>query len=203
MKRVLFFSCILMMGVTGLVHATEGDVTAGKAKSAVCSACHGATGISAAPTFPHLAGQGQRYLLKQLVDVKSGARDIPEMTGFVASLSEQDMADIAAFYASQKPPVGATKADKVALGERIYRAGHKDKGIPACTACHSPTGKGNELAGFPHLSGQFADYTAKQLRAFREGERTNDGDSKIMRTIAEKLSNKEVDAVASYVQGLR
>ncbi|MCL6414287.1 cytochrome c4 [Aestuariirhabdus sp. Z084] len=201
MKKVIV-SLMLTLGVSVTAHAA-GDAQAGAAKAAVCGACHGASGVSAAPNFPNLAGQGERYLIKQMQDVKSGARPILEMTGMLDNLSEQDLADIAAHFASQTPAQGAADPALVELGEAVYRGGITAKGVPACNACHSPTGKGNELAGFPALSGQKADYTAKQLRAFREGERKNDGDTRIMRDIAEKLSNKEVDALASFIEGLR
>ena len=201
MKKVIF-SLVVSLGVSGITFA-KGDAKVGQGKVATCSACHGATGVSMAPNFPHLAGQGERYLVKQITEIKAGERKVPEMAPFVGSLSKQDIEDIAAFYASQPAPAGAADPKLVELGEKLYRFGDAKKAIPACGACHSPTGKGNSLAGFPQISGQHAQYTAKQLRDFREGNRVNDGDTKIMRTIAEKLSNKEVDAVASYISGLR
>ena len=201
MKKVIF-SLVVSLGVTGIAFA-KGDASAGKDKVATCAACHGATGVSAAPIYPNLAGQGERYLAKQITEIKAGNRVVPEMVPFVGSLTQQDIDDIAAFYASQPAPQGAADPKLVDVGEQLYRFGNAKKGIPACGACHSPTGQGNALAGFPQISGQHAQYTAKQLRDFREGDRVNDGDTKIMRTIAEKLSNKEVDALASYISGLR
>lgn len=201
MKKVII-SLMLSLGVTTAVQAA-GDAQAGQSKVALCGACHGANGVSAAPNFPNLAGQGERYLIKQMSDIKSGARPVVEMTGMLDVLSDQDMADIAAFFEAQTPGMGAADPELVELGEKIYRGGNTDKGTPACMACHSPTGKGNALAGFPGVGGQKAAYTAKQLRDFREGDRTNDGGDRIMRDTAEKLSNKEVDAVASYIEGLR
>ncbi len=200
MKKVII-SLMLSLGVSAAVQAA-GDAGAGQSKVALCSACHGANGISAAPNFPNLAGQGERYLLKQMTDIKSGDRAVLEMTGMLDAMSDQDLQDVAAFFAAQTPGTGAADPALVELGEKLYRGGNTAKGTPACTACHSPTGKGNDLAGFPALSGQKAVYIAKQLRDFREGDRTNDGD-RIMRDTAEKLSNKEVDAVASYIEGLR
>ena len=135
-------------------------------------------------------------------DIKSGARSVPAMTGQLDGKSEQDMQDIAAYFSSQFPSIGAANKDLIELGEKIYRAGSKESGVSACTACHSPTGKGNAMAGFPALSGQHADYIAAQLRAFREGVRTNDGDAKMMRSVAFRLTNKEIDAVATYISGL-
>ncbi len=201
MKKVIF-GLVVSLGVSGVAFA-KGDANAGKAKVATCTACHGATGVSLAPNFPNLAGQGERYLVKQISDIKAGNRNVPEMAPFVGQLTEQDIEDIAAFYASQPAPKGIADPQQVGLGEQLYRFGDQKKGIPACAACHSPTGQGNSLAGFPKISGQHAQYTAKQLRDFREGERVNDGDTKVMRSIAEKLSNKEVDALSSYISGLR
>ena len=180
----------------------KGNIEAGKGKSAMCAGCHGADGNSAAGTFPKLAGQNERYLVKQLQDVKSGVRSIPMMMAMAAQLSDQDMADIAAFYASQTSTIGAANKDLVELGEKLYRAGNKETKIPACSSCHSPTGKGNGPAGFPALQGQHAEYTEKQLKDFRKGERKNDGESQVMRTISYRLKDEEIKAVSSYIQGL-
>lgn len=200
MKKLLL-SLFVLMGMSGLAYA-EGDAEAGKSKAAVCAGCHGADGNSAVAAFPKLAGQNVKYLVKQMNDIKSGARPVPAMTGLLDGASEQDMQDIAAYFSSQFASIGAADKALVELGEKVYRAGTKESGVSACTACHSPTGKGNAMAGFPALSGQHADYIAAQLRAFREGERTNDGDSKMMRSVAFRLTNKEIDAVASYISGL-
>ena len=179
-----------------------GNAEAGKAKTVVCGACHGADGNSPAPTFPKLAGQHESYLLKQLKDIKSGARAVPTMAGQLDAMTEQDMADIAAFYAAQKrTPVNA-RPELVELGESVYRGGVRDRGIAACTACHSPRGGGNGPARFPALSGQHAEYIAASLRAFRNDERTNDGDTRIMRDVAARLSDKELEAVSSYAAGV-
>ena len=200
MNKVLV-SLLLTLGITGMAHAA-GDAQAGQAKAAVCGACHGPDGNSAAPNFPKLAGQGERYLLKQMKDIKDGNRTVLEMTGLLNNLSEQDMADIAAYFSSQKGSVGAADPKVVAAGEALFRGGKLDQGMPACTGCHAPDGSGNAAAGFPHLGGQHAQYVAKQLTDFREGTRTNDGDSMVMRSIAAKLSNKDIEAVSSYIQGL-
>ena len=200
MNKVLV-SLLLTLGITGLAHAA-GDAAAGQGKVVVCGACHGADGNSVAPNFPKLAGQGERYLLKQLHDIKSGGRQVVEMTGLLDNLSEEDLADIAAYFSSQQMSVGAADPKLVERGEALFRGGKLEEGMPACTGCHSPNGAGLDAAGFPQLGGQHAGYVAKQLTAFREGERTNDGDNAIMRTIAAKLSNKDIDAVSSYVQGL-
>ena len=179
-----------------------GNADAGKAKSVACGACHGADGNSPAPTFPKLAGQGERYLLKQMKDIKSGARAVPTMAGQLDALGDQDLADIAAYFSAQTRSPAAAKKDLVALGEQVYRAGVREKGIAACTACHSPQGKGNAPARFPSLSGQHPEYIAAQLKAFRNDERVNDGDTRIMRDVAARLSDKELEAVASYAAGV-
>ncbi len=199
----LLVSLVLSLGVAGAAHALEGDATAGQGKVALCSACHGADGNSMLPNFPNLAGQGERYLIKQMSEIKDGTRSVPEMTGMLTAMTEQDLADIAAHYAGQQSAKGAADAELAKRGEQIYRGGNLKTGLPACTGCHSPTGQGNAPAAYPHLAGQHADYTAKQLTAFREGERTNDGDGMIMQTIASRLSNKDIKAVSQYIQGLR
>ena len=202
----LLVSLLLTLGVAGIAQAAAtavvGDAAAGQAKTAVCGACHGPDGNSMAPNFPKLAGQGDRYLLKQLHEIKDGKRQVLEMTGLLTNLNDQDLADIAAYYSSQKNSVGAADPALVARGEALFRGGDLQKGMPACTGCHSPDGQGNAAAGFPHLGGQHASYIEKQLTDFREGERTNDGDSMIMRGIAAKLSTKDIKALASYIQGL-
>ncbi|AOE82267.1 MULTISPECIES: c-type cytochrome [Pseudomonas] len=204
----LIVSLLLTLGITGVAVAAEGplkgDATAGQAKAAVCGACHGPDGNSPAPNFPKLAGQGERYLTKQLHDIKDGKRTVLEMTGLLTNLSDQDLADLAAYFASQKGSVGAADPKLVARGEKLFRGGDLEKGLPACTGCHSPNGAGIAAAGFPHLSGQHATYIAKQLTDFRKEEagRANDGDAAIMRTIARKLSDEDIAAVSSYIQGL-
>lgn len=197
----LVVSLLLTLGITGLAQAA-GDAAAGQGKAVMCGACHGADGNSLAPNFPKLAGQGERYLLKQLNDIKSGNRQVVEMTGLLNNLSDQDLADIAAYYASQKMSVGTADPKLVERGAALFRGGKLEEGMPACTGCHSPNGAGLDAAGFPQLGGQHAGYVAKQLTAFREGERSNDGDSRIMRSIAAKLSNKDIEAVSSFIQGL-
>ncbi|TDF83159.1 cytochrome c [Pseudomonas sp. H9] len=201
----LLVSLLLTLGVTGAANAAEpikGDAAAGQAKTAVCGACHNPDGNSLAPNFPKLAGQGEKYLEKQLHDIKSGKRTVLEMTGMLANFNDQDMADIAAYFASQKGSVGATDPKLVERGRALFNGGDIEKGLPACTGCHSPNGAGIALAGFPHLGGQHSQYVAKQLTDFREGNRTNDGDATTMRTIAAKLSNKDIEALSSYIQGL-
>ncbi|MCK7598131.1 c-type cytochrome [Microbulbifer sp. CAU 1566] len=201
-----------MVAFAQLGHAA-GDASAGQAKAAACAACHGADGNSPAPTFPKIAGLGEKYLLKQIHDIKSGARVVPEMTGQLDNMSDQDMADIAAYFAAQNIQISGSEAfsvmlnngdnvDGLALGRKIFRAGNSSTGVPACMGCHSPSGQGNAPAGYPRLSGQYAEYVEKQLKAFRSGARANDGDNRVMRSVAKQLSDAEIKALANYVAGV-
>lgn len=199
----------MMMGAATAVQAA-GDAEAGKGKAAVCAGCHGADGNSMIANFPKIAGQSARYTIKQLADIKSGARPVPEMAGIVSTMSDQDFADLAAFYEKLTPKVGKANPDLVELGQKIYRAGNADSGVAACAACHGATGQGMPAAGYPALSGQHAAYTEKQLKAFRAAgredeagaRRENDGESKMMRGTAARLSDAEIKAVSSYINGL-
>jgi cytochrome c553 len=179
----------------------QGDAGAGQAKSALCGSCHGVDGNSPLAMNPKLAGQNARYMVKQLQDFKSGARAGAIMASMVLSLSDQDMEDIAAWYSSQQPTIQGADPELIELAERLYRAGNSEIAVAACSACHSPTGKGNAPAGFPSLSGQHAEYTLQQLKDFRSGVRQNDG-GEMMRTVVERLTDKELEALASYVSGL-
>jgi len=179
----------------------QGDAAAGQAKSALCATCHGADGNSQLSINPKLAGQNASYLVKQLKDYKSGARVNPTMTAMVAALTDQDVLDIAAWYSSHQVSLLGADPETLELGETLYRAGIKDLSVAACSACHSPTGNGNGPAGFPSLSGQHSEYTLLQLKAFRAGERQNDS-SAMMRSVVERLTDKELEALASYVSGL-
>ncbi len=200
MKKVVWIAS-LALALTGAVQAA-GDVQAGKAKSAVCAACHGAdgNGSSANPLFPKLAGQHPKYIVKQLRDFKAGARKNQTMAPMAAPLSDQDMENLAAYFSSQQHSVGAAAADKVAQGEQIYRAGLA-KGVPPCSGCHGPAGAGNAAAGFPSIGGQNAAYVAKQLKDFRDGARSNDPNS-MMRGVVALMNDRDIEAVAQYVQGL-
>lgn len=200
MKNLLI-SLIISAGLTSVAHA--GDADAGKAKSATCAACHGADGNSMAPTFPKIAGQGERYLIKQIKDIRDGRRSVPAMAPFAAPLTDTDIEDLAAYFSAQTPTTGGAKQELAELGQRIYRGGIESKGVPACLACHGPDGKGVDAAGFPRLAGQHDVYTATQLTTFSMNQRTNDGDTRIMRDIAYRLHTTEIEAVASYIQGLR
>jgi cytochrome c553 len=197
----LLISLLISVGITGMAHAAGGNATAGASKVAVCAACHGADGNSPAGAFPSLAGQSSRYLLKQMQDQLSGARVIPEMTGLLNGYSEQDLRDIAAFYASQRINIGQADAELVERGRLIYQGGLADKGVAACVACHMPNGQGNNPARFPALSGQHAEYTVSQLQKFAAEERHNDP-NRMMRDIAVKMSEADMRAVAQYIRGL-
>lgn len=196
---------LVILAVTSLIASqtllAQGDAAAGQAKSALCATCHGSDGNSQIAMNPKLAGQSARYLIKQLSDYKSGARQNPTMTAMVASLSEQDIEDIAAWYSSQEVTLDGADPAKQELAEQLYRAGNNDIQVAACAACHGPDGSGNAPAGFPSLSGQHSEYTLTQLKAFRSGARSNDT-SAMMRTIAERLTDAELEALASYVSGL-
>lgn len=169
----------------------------------VCIACHAADGNSPAAANPKLAGQHPEYMTRQLASFKDNkTRKSPLMMGFAATLTAEDAANVSAYYAGQKPKDGAARNPAtVKLGERIYRGGVADKGIAACAGCHGPAGAGIP-AQYPRLAGQWADYTKAQLVAFRAGERQNDPQG-MMRGVAAKLSDKEIDAVADYIAGLK
>lgn len=199
------YALIVVSTLVGLMSATavlaQGDAAAGQAKSALCATCHGADGNSQLAINPKLAGQNAKYLVKQLQDFKSGARPGITMSAMVLSLSEQDMEDIAAWYASQQPTLLGADPAALELAEALYRGGNQAIAVPACSACHSPTGSGNAPAGYPALSGQHPEYTLQQLKDFRSGVRQNDS-SAMMQTIVERLTDKELEALASYVSGL-
>ena len=181
--------------------AAKPDAAAGEAKyTAMCAACHGADGNAGSPEYPKLAGQHPAYLAKQLAEFKSGKRANAIMSGMAAALSEEDMKNVAAWLSSQKAKPGYAKdKDTIALGERIYRGGVADRQIAACAGCHSPNGAGIP-AQYPRLSGQHAAYLSAQLSAFRGGVRNNNVQ---MTQVAAKLNDREIQAVADYIAGLR
>lgn len=201
--KMIFKSVVIVAGLAGSFGASAaGDIEAGKAASATCAGCHGMDGNSAVASFPKLAGQGEKYLIKQINDIKDGKRPVIEMTGILDGLSAQDIENIAAYFASQATTPGQAKKDLVKKGEVLYRQGNAATKVAACTACHGPAGEGVDLAVFPALAGQHADYIAAQLKKFRSGERANDGDTRMMRSVAARLNDKEIEAVASYISGL-
>lgn len=208
----LTLSTLFLLPISVFVNAQTvvltGDASVGEKKALICSACHGAGGVSTNPTWPKLAGQHEQYIQKQLFDFRQSSkspdnamRDDPSMRAQVAALSDQDIADLAAYYNKQATTMGVSDEKLVKRGQEIYRGGDLARNIPACTACHSPTGVGNGPAKYPLVTGQHADYMAKQLHDFKNGIRKNDN-ARIMRDIAERLSDDEIKAVSSYMQGL-
>ncbi len=187
----------------GAAAAAEGSVEAGRAKSVTCAACHGADGNSVTPDWPMLAGQHASYIVRQLRAFKNGERTDVTMKPFADLLSEQDMLDVAAYFAAQNPtPKGADPA-LVGLGQQIYRGGVPARGVAACIACHGPEGNGNPLAAYPRVSGQHAAYVTKQLNAYAAGDRRSDVElNQMMRNVAGELFEDEIRALASYMQGL-
>lgn len=179
----------------------EGDPEAGKTKSVSCQSCHGADGNSLNPMWPKLAGQNASYIKKQLQDFKSGLRSNPIMSPMAAKLSDEDIKDLAVYYASQQTSKGATPEEYLALGEKVYRQGNKKTGVPACMACHGPAGDGNPAAAWPKLAGQHGVYVETQLKAYRSGERANDPNA-MMEGVTKRMSDEEITAVANYVTGL-
>ena len=201
-------ACVLALTVIGTTVQAAGDAEAGQAKAATCVACHGVDGNSAVPTFPKLSGLGHKYLLKQMQDIRDGRRPVALMAGQVDNMTDQDLSDIAAFYDAQPRTGGTAEPEKVSLGRKVYLGGIAERQVPACSGCHSPTGNGNGPAGYPALAGQHADYVTAQLKMFRKGYedpagRTNGGEAKIMRTTAFRMSDMEIEAVASYIAGLQ
>lgn len=194
----------LLWSASGLAQGAAGSFVAGQSKSAVCAACHGIDGNSITAEWPSLAGQHAAYVIRQLRAFQSGEREDVLMSSFAASLTEEDMRDLAAYYEAQVIIPGGADPTLVALGERIYRSGLPDRGVAACIACHGPTGKGNPLAAYPFIQGQHATYTVNTLRAYAAGTRRSDTSvNQMMRTVAARLQDDELQAVASYVQGLR
>jgi len=179
-----------------------GDADAGAKKAGTCAACHGMDGNSVNPQWPSLAGQNARYIVATLQAFKDGTRSDVLMGAQAAGLSEQDMADLAAYFAAQTPARRTANPDLAEAGGRLYRGGDMEAEISACIACHGPTGRGNSPAAYPALAGQHAAYTVKQLNDYKSGTRKSDGDSQIMRNITARLSQDEIEAVAAYMQGL-
>ena len=202
MKKLVAIAvaCALFGSATAALAA--GDAAAGKAKSAVCVACHNPDGNSTNPTYPKLAGQSADYMTKQLVEFKSGVRVNPIMVGMVAALTPQDMEDLSAYFASQQIARGAADSALAPAGEALFRGGNLSSGVSACMACHGATGAGNPAAKFPALAGQHNVYIETQLKAFRAMERANDA-GQMMRGVAAKLTDQEIKAVSSYIQGLQ
>lgn len=203
MKQLLQFAIGLSL-LLSLPVLAMGDADAGQGKAAVCAACHGIDGNSIIPNWPKIAGQHESYLQRQITLIKSGDRPVPEMAGIVINLSDQDIADLAAYFSSQTSSAGLADETLLASGQMLYRSGNADTDIPACMSCHGPVGEGNPLSGYPALAGQHSVYTAKMLTGFREGVVWGDEDasSAVMTGVANRLTDPEIKAVASYIQGL-
>lgn len=227
MKRVLFALALCAPLVAAAQDAvpkpvadvfSHGDAAAGGTKAPACYACHGPGGNGAInPEWPKLGGQGSAYLAEQLAAFKCGplppdqqaaakcaeVRNNAVMSAQAAALQPQDMADLAAFFASQKLTPGVASKDAVALAEPLYRFGDASRELPACAACHGPTGAGNAAAKFPHIGGQNSAYTANQLRNYQSGVRGKSGPGVMMAGVAQKLKPEEIEALAAYVSGLQ
>jgi cytochrome c553 len=180
-----------------------GDAAAGQGKAAACGACHGMDGNSSDAQYPKLAGQHEAYIVRQLTHFKAGQRQNPIMMGMAAPLSEQDMHDLGAYFATKQSLPGVADASLVEQGETLFRQGDAARGIPACMACHSIDGRGNPGAAYPQLTSQHAQYIEKTLKAWRDGATWgDDAQAKIMPAIAKKLDDKDIAALSSYVEGL-
>lgn len=212
MKSGLFLNLAMVRGllatgvmVTLLGHtaAAAGDAQAGMTKaSTVCLACHGLDGNSVNPLWPSIADQHESYIVKQVQAFRAGQRVNPLMSPIAMTLTDKDIEDVAAYYASQKIKGQEAAKDKVELGQKIYRGGVAEGKVPACLACHGPDGRGNAAAGYPAIRSQHATYAVAQLQAYRKGERKTD-QNEMMRTIAAKLTDEQIEAVSQYIQGLR
>ncbi|GAP65364.1 cytochrome c553 [Mizugakiibacter sediminis] len=188
---------------TAAAPVKPGDAAAGQGKAAVCGACHGLDGNSADAQYPKLAGQNEQYIVRQLNNFKSSARQNPIMLGMASPLSEQDMHDLGAYFASKSPLPGVADDKLVKAGEKLYRQGDAARGIPACMACHGPDGRGNPGAAYPQLAGQWADYVQRTLKAWHDGTAWGSDDhAQIMPTIAKRLTDADIAAVSTYVEGL-
>ena len=203
-------SAVVMLagGMSGASMASEaaakptGDPKAGEAKAnTICMACHGPQGNAVVPTWPKLAGQHPNYIVKQLMDFKAGNRENAQMTPMAMPLTDQEVLDLATYYASQTQAGGAADPALAKAGEQLYRAGNATSGVPACSGCHGPAGMGTNLARFPRISGQHADYVKQSLTYFRDGTRANDPNG-MMRGVAARMTDKEIAAVSQYIQGL-
>ena len=202
LKTVFLSAAAATALLAGSAYAS-GDADAGKNKSAPCAACHGADGNSVNPVWPSIAGQHASYTEKTLKSFKDGSRSDVLMSAQANILSDEDIADLAAYFARQTPIKRTADPSLAQLGEDLYRGGNKESNLTACIGCHGPAGRGNSPAGYPSLTGQHAAYTAKQLKDYQSGTRKSDGDTQIMRNIAARLTQEEINALAAYIQGLR
>ncbi len=203
MKQIVLL--VLAMFASQIM-AQDGDAEKGKALSATCVACHGTDGNSVNPIWPTIAGQHPQYIERQLKLFKSGDRPSATMLPMTMGLSEQDMADLAAYFGEQEAKLLAADPAQIELGQAIYQGGLKDRDIPACMACHGPTGQGNPLSGYPVVANQHAAYLVNELNLFKQGRTVpgkEDVNGKIMADIAKYMTQEEIEAVSSYMQGLQ
>ena len=199
LATLVFFS-----GIAQADSLVEGEAKAGQAKSITCAACHGQDGNSLNPVWPSIAGQHATYIVEQLQAFKDGTRSDPLMFGMAMTLTEEDMRNLSVYYEGMSPAAKSVADPSViSLGQRLYRGGDRESSTSACIACHSPTGRGNPASSVPAIRGQNAVYAAAQLRAYASGARKSDGPTRVMRDIAATLSEEEIVAVASYMQGLQ
>ena len=199
MRIIKCLVTIALLGSASLSLAA-GNPEAGEEKAALCAGCHGDDGNAAAPIFPKLAGQHGHYLIKQLYDFRSQKRVEPTMNAMAEPLTDEDVLDLAAFYASKK--ISPEEAAPNKSGENLYKAGNSATAVPACSGCHGPKGRGNPSAGFPSLHGQYAAYLEKTLHDFKNGERGNDVNA-VMRQVAKHMSDEEIAAVSDYASTLK
>ena len=199
-----FVAALSMAAVLGfsLPALGQGSKEAGQAKSTTCVACHGVDGNSVNPEWPNLAGQHPSYIAKQLRAFREGQRENVLMSPMAMALSDQDIEDLAAYFSAQTARGGETEPSKLSTGQHVYRGGNLERQVAACAGCHGPAGQGNPAANYPSIKGQHSTYVAAQLRAYRSGARATDP-NQMMRNVAAGLTDEEIDAVASYVQGLR
>ncbi len=203
MKSIHILSLTILMCIS-IIYPVKADVERGKELSQSCVACHGDNGVSLNPVWPKLAGQNPKYLKAQLHEFKlgtEGRRNNAVMYGIAVTLTDQDIEDLSDYYASLKPSIGMTKDSLLQLGRNIYRGGNMEIKIQACISCHGPNGQGNYAAGIPMLSGQHSQYTFQQLKNFQVSSRSNDY-NKMMRNIVHRMTDEEMRAVASYIEGL-
>lgn len=194
---------VAWLSVGAFANASTGDAVRGREVSKTCVSCHGVDGNTASAAFPKLAGQNAPYLVRQMRAIRDGRVKVAVMGGMLDDMEEQDLQDIAAWYTSQTMSLGTARASLVERGEDIYRGGIVARGVPACIACHSPTGSGNYAAGYPRVSGQHASYLLNRLLGYRDGVGAYDDMSSIMHDVASFMSKQDMEAVAEYMAGLR
>jgi cytochrome c553 len=202
MKRLWILAATISGTIVSTTALPAPSIEAGATKAATCQACHGANGNSTNPEWPSLAGIGADYIAEQLKNFKDGKRSNPVMMPMAATLTADDMADLGMYFDSLTNTGLEADPSFWQAGEKLYRGGDAARGIPACMACHGPTGKGNEPAKFPALRGQQSVYVIKQLNDYASGTRTT-GPNEIMETIAKRLSSDDIRNLASYLQGIR